>query len=199
MEQVYPQAAPTYSAAVTSPARAVSRSGSAEHPKQDNGQADWKLPAPLTVNLPPAARDTDTRGDDSRELTADADGFVLPPEQRKKLIRQNKRNNADDQKRRTKPAAVYGTRQDTTLRSGPRRFDLFVFRVHNDITDEDIKLFLNKEDVTVRELEILSSDNAWTKSYRVSVETKSIDMMLQPEFWPDGIGCRRFWRKSLSK
>jgi hypothetical protein len=41
-------------------------------------------------------------------------------------------------------------------------------------------------------------DGSWTKSYRVTVECNNINDILNPEFWPDGIGCRRFWRKKVT-
>ena len=85
--------------------------------------------------------------------------------------------------------------QSTLIRAGSRRYEVFVFRVHNDIEDDQIKQFLTNEDAKVRELEPVSQMDAWTKSYRVAVETNDLDVMCHPEFWPDGIGCRRYWSK----
>jgi len=89
----------------------------------------------------------------------------------------------------------FGTRKSTVIRAGPRRQELFIFRIHADISDDDIKQFLVGENVVVHELERLSKDDSWTKSYRVAIETNDLSALLQPDFWPDGIGCRRYWRK----
>ncbi len=100
---------------------------------------------------------------------------------------------------RPKPKAVFGTRQSTVLRSGPRRHDLFVFRVDDNIEDDSIKEFLAGENVKVHDLERVSRDDAWTKSYRVTVETSDLTAILTPDFWPDGIGCRRFRRRKTQE
>lgn len=70
-----------------------------------------------------------------------------------------------------------------------------MFRVHEDITDEALKGFITGEKLTVNELERVSKDNSWTKSYRVVVGGDDLSMILEPDFWPEGIGCRRYWRK----
>ncbi len=49
--------------------------------------------------------------------------------------------------------------------------------------------------VKVHELERVSRDEAWNKSYRAIVETDDISDLLNPDFWPEGIGCRRYRKK----
>jgi len=126
------------------------------------------------------------------------DGFVIPPMQRKKLMKQQRRDKADSTPR-VKPNTVYGTKKSTTIRSGPRRHELFVFRVHNEIDDENIKQFLVDENVNVHELERVSREDAWTKSFRVVISSNDLSAVLNADFWPDGIGCRRFWKKKTEQ
>ena len=109
----------------------------------------------------------------------------------------NQGNSRRDDGVRPKPKAVYGTRQSTILRSAPRRHELFVFRVDKEIADDSLKDYLTEEGKVnkIHELKCVSLDNSWTKSYRVLIECKDVNDILSPDFWPDGIGCRRFWRK----
>ena len=62
------------------------------------------------------------------------------------------------------------------------------------ITDEEIREFLVEEKVKIIELKCVSNEDAWTKSFHITVECNNLDSVLQPDFWPDGIGCRRYWR-----
>lgn len=85
------------------------------------------------------------------------------------------------------------------LRAGPKRHEIFVFRVHNDITDDSLKEFLTGEHLTVIDMECVSQDSSWTKSYRIVIESNDLSAILDPDFWPEGIGCRRFWRKKAQQ
>lgn len=127
----------------------------------------------------------------------DDDGFSIPTRQRKAAARREKREH--EPKARPRPKAIYGTKTGTTLRSGPRRQEIFVFRVHREITDDELKTFIANENMAVKELECVSRDDSWTKSYRIVIECNDLGALLNPEFWPDGIGCRRYWRKRIEK
>ncbi len=154
--------------------------------------------AGLTVHLPPERGDAMTRPPADAQRDND-DGFVLPADQRKRNNRLLKRAANDAKpKPKPKPKAVFGTRQSDILRSGPRRFDLFVFRVDNSIEDDNLKSFLTSENIVVHDLERVSRDDAWTKSFRVTVVGADLSVILNPDFWPNGIGCRRFRRKNTT-
>jgi len=89
---------------------------------------------------------------------------------------------------------VYGTKQSGKLKSGPRRTELFVFRVSKDIDIDSIKTYLTDEGVAVADIERTSSEQAYTNSYHIIVEGVDPSMVLSADFWPEGIGCRRYWR-----
>ncbi len=185
-------ASPPHSGAKTAARTAsVTNAFSGTRPKDTSTSA---YVMPLTVALPPVPGDQAT-------AAAPDDGFTLQPAQLKRQRRQQNMDSVNkydtDTRTRSKPKVVYGTRQSSTLRAGPRRHDLFVFRVDNDITDEMLQDYLKDNHVTVRELECISQDGSWTKSYRITVECNDISGILNPEFWPDGIGCRRFRRKRV--
>ena len=42
----------------------------------------------------------------------------------------------------------------------------------------------------------MSNENNYTKSYRVVVEGRELETLYDPEFWPDGVCCRRFRHKA---
>ncbi|KAJ8251755.1 hypothetical protein GJAV_G00225100 [Gymnothorax javanicus] len=154
----------------------------------------------LRVNLPLISP---SQADGGMDLPAamdeDSEDFRLPVEQRKKLQRQQKNHQrATQPQARLRPKSVYGTRKDTSIRSGPRQFEYFVFRVHSDITVDDLNGFLDDSEeskVRVHELECISRDNAGTKSYRLVADVAEPSVLLDPNFWPDGIGCRQYYRK----
>ena len=58
---------------------------------------------------------------------------------------------------------------------------------------------LLQDHMTVKELECVSRDDSWTKSYRIIVECNDLAALLNPEFWPDGIGCRIYWREKIQQ
>jgi len=169
----------TYASVTTPKVKATSNSLS-------DGKQNACVPPILTVALPP---ENSRKPMMEKMAPTDSDGFMLQAQQRKAYGRQQRRDG------KAKPKVVYGTKSDTTIRAGPRRHELFVFRVHSDIKCEEIKQFLRNENVVVNDLELVSKQDAWTNSYRVVVETADLDFILKPDFWPDGIGCRKFWRK----
>ena len=78
-----------------------------------------------------------------------------------------------------------------------RRFllELFVFNVDCSTDENCIKEFLKEEQVKVIEMECVSHKEAWTKSFRVLVTADDPVCTLDCDFWPLGIGCRRFFKK----
>jgi len=180
MAEVHKQIRPSYAKiAQTNPTRTIGNTGydsNVRVPVSDQ-QID---PPKLMVNLPP--------------LHSKPDITDEPDEQPWQDIRKRPNRNRP---KRGKPPAIYGTRQGTSLRAGPRRHSLFVFRVHADIDETSITNFLTNENVTVANVERLSREDSWTNSFRITVESDDISGLLSPEFWPDGIGCRRYYSRKI--
>ena len=78
------------------------------------------------------------------------------------------------------------------------RYELFVFRVNENATADDIKDYINCDTMAVIDIDFMSNENNYTKSYRVVVEGRELETLYDPEFWPDGVGlcCRRFRHKA---
>ena len=53
---------------------------------------------------------------------------------------------------------VYGKREGTGLKSGPKYSDVFVFRIHSDVTNDELQEFVTNEGVVVNELKQVSKD-----------------------------------------
>lgn len=100
---------------------------------------------------------------------------------------------------------MFGTKSGTTLRSGPRRAEFFIFRVHRDIKSNDLTEYIENEHASmcddnsstfkVSELERESRDDAPAHYYRLLVEGTDFSPLLNPDFWSDGIGCRPYYRR----
>ena len=79
---------------------------------------------------------------------------------------------------------------------------MFISRVSQDVTEEDIKTYLNtrigdeEENIIVKEL--ISGSNG-LKCYMVAADFKHKDQFYQPSFWPQGVGYRRFDFKLYEK
>lgn len=104
-------------------------------------------------------------------------------------------NNKKKRPKKQQSKAVFGTKTDCNFKSGHRRTELFVFRVHPDVTAETMKGYIEQAGVTVAEIERLSTNNTISQSFRVLVGAGDPDNLLTEEFWPSGVGCRRFFKK----
>ena len=97
-------------------------------------------------------------------------------------------------KGRARPKVCTGSRTGTSFGAGPQRADLFVFRVKNEFCEDDVVKYLSDQKVNAVTIERVSRDDAVTKSFHVVVECFDIKSVFNPEFWPLGVGCKRFYK-----
>ena len=126
-------------------------------------------------------------------VAASRDTFVLPKYHEKKAAR--KQSAPSSPVKRTKTMVFYGTKISNTIKSAPRRLDLFVFNVDSSIDEERLREFISSEHVNVLEIERMSKEEPWTESFRVLVTAPNPRCTLDNDFWPRGIGCRHYYRK----
>ena len=126
-------------------------------------------------------------------VAASRDRFVLPKYHEKKAAR--KQSATSSPVKRTKTMVFYGTKSSNTIKSAPRRLELFVFNVDSSIDEERLREFITSEHVDVLEIERTSKEGAWTQSFRVLVTAPNPRCTLDNDFWPRGIGCRQYYRK----
>ena len=63
-------------------------------------------------------------------------------------------------------------------------------------TVDDIKDYINCDNMAVIGIDCMSNENNYTKAYHVVVEGRELERLYDPEFWPDGVCCRRFRHKA---
>ena len=93
-----------------------------------------------------------------------------------------------------RPNFIKGTRESDHVKGGFKYFDAFVYRVHNDTTDNDLKEFIESEGVEMFDFEKQSNESAFTQSFRIRFQTDDYNKVMSPEFWPQGICVRKFYR-----
>ena len=93
------------------------------------------------------------------------------------------------------PPVVYGTNSNATLKAGPRRHEICIFRVDSEIYEDQIKDFVKGNNRSVVNIEYKSLTDSWTKCYRLIMQCPDIEPLLDPSFWGNGIGVRRYFNK----
>ena len=201
------QHAPTFASATRTQSLVTDEATEAAVTKRTEWQRQQRN---LRVALPPPS----TIGGACEDGEDSDDGFSLPARQQRRVKRKERqterRNEAQrpQQQRpqqqhvqqatretgaRTRTKVVRGTREQCPLRAGLREF--FIFRVDKEHTADDIKVFIQEQEVTVIDISCVSHADSYTNSYHVVAQAKNVDNMSMPDFWPEGICCRRFYRK----
>ena len=118
---------------------------------------------------------------------ADGGGWQQTREQQRRRRRQELRDKS-----------VFGKREGTNLKSGAKYCDLFVFKVHNDVTLDELESWIKGENIGVESLKQVSHAESVMKSFHLKIEIKDKDKVMSEDFWPNGIGCRDFINFSRS-
>ena len=127
-----------------------------------------------------------TKNTENSSVTS-ADGFRLSREEIRKRRRVKQRRDA-----------VYGKRQHTSLRGGPKITELFIFNVCPDTSDNDLKDFIENEGIEILSLNCISHQESIMKSFKLSVDVKFKDTIMEADFWPEGIACRKYFRPRIN-
>ena len=100
-------------------------------------------------------------------------------------------------RRTRKGKAVYGKKQSDVLRAAPRRFEFVVFNITNDHGTESVRDYINNSDANVLVIKTLTTPNATTDRlmFKVDVNYKDRDSVMDSDFWPENVGCREFYFK----
>ncbi len=103
-------------------------------------------------------------------------------------------------KQRKKPAAV-GKRNNCAISGGQSLLDVFVSHLVKSTGAENLKSFIESENVTVIDIEKKSKDEARFESYKVTVERKHYEQLCgdgASNFWPDNVFCRPFVKPKVN-
>ncbi len=55
-----------------------------------------------------------------------------------------------------------------------------------------------KREIIVESFEKISHSDAQMQSFKVTVNTDDFDTVMDQNFWPEGVRCRRFYSKNFS-
>jgi hypothetical protein len=94
--------------------------------------------------------------------------------------------------RRPQRPYILGKKKHDTLTGGYEDQELFVFRVNKRMHDDCIRDYLDEHNIEVLDYELKSHPNARMKSFRVKINYKDYKTVMDSEFWPEDIACRRF-------
>ena len=90
----------------------------------------------------------------------------------------------------------YGNRASTSsFRAAPRVSKIFVCRVDQNVSDNDVKSWVTDSHIDVINFERKSKDEAMYKSFCVTVNFADEDKLLADDFWPDGVGYKKFFTR----
>ncbi len=91
--------------------------------------------------------------------------------------------------------AVFGRGDDDVISGGLQKHELFVFQVNKSKTAEEVKSYMERRELTVTSIKLVSVDVAASNSFHVIVHCMDIRLVMDPEFWPSGVGCRKFIKR----
>ena len=107
----------------------------------------------------------------------------------------NARNHTKRRQNRNRNPNISGTRiSNSGLSGAPRIFDLFVGGCEIGSTKEGIMDYCVENGVNVAKCDDLRNKSPWYKSYKLSMVESERDKLLVPEFWPQGIFVRKFYK-----
>jgi hypothetical protein len=106
-------------------------------------------------------------------VTTDTDGFQ-PVQRKKKII---------------------GTKKTDIPMSQPRTCALFVHRINPDIPADRVKDECTRGGAHVFEIEQVSKESSRFKSFKVVIDWEHMNQALNPNFWPEGVACKRWFTR----
>ena len=150
---------------------------------------------PASVSSPPRLNSSDsdvievpepveTRPNNSTSTKLPHDGFQVQREERRRQQR-----DANKQKRRP----VAGQSDAGGLRRSPMpTWHFFVYKVHKDDNVDEVREFVQKQDVIVSDLAKTSHNESKYNSFKLSISKEFAEKVLNADFWPKGIYIRRW-------
>ena len=75
---------------------------------------------------------------------------------------------------------------------------LYVGNIEVNANTDDIKAYIENQNVKVVELEDIARKHNRFKSLRLVIRKKDFDLIKNPDFWPEGIIVRKFFRKQTT-
>ena len=98
---------------------------------------------------------------------------------------------------------IVGSKKDdgkSNLKSAVRKTDIYLGICSLDTTSDDVKDYILKEiNVTIDECVPLNCKDPRCKSFRISLDMRDKDKLLEADVWPEEIMCRQFFHSRKVK
>ena len=132
--------------------------------------------------------DAVTRSEDSFQ-----DGWILVDSKKKRKLR-------DSEVKKRKPAGVTGSLKPSgglAFKAAVRVADIFVGRVHKDVSSDTIKNYLkNTFNVIIHNVEQLEIKSERVNAFKVTLELSDRDKLFSADKWAEGILVNKFYSRS---
>ncbi len=122
-----------------------------------------------------------------RSYNSQASGFQYPRRYIKKLQHKSRTSNVVTGKKATNGDTSFGFRGAPE----PDRH-LFIYRAENDMSVNDVEIYLNNQNISYKSIECLSNPNAKFKSFKLTVSVSKYQQLFNDDIWPNGIRVRPF-------
>ena len=101
---------------------------------------------------------------------------------------------------RRKDKKIVGSRKSpSTLKSAVKNVDLYIGNCGLEVTTDDLSNYISEQaSVNVNACEQLVSKYDHYISFKITLNIKDRAGLLEPEFWPEGIVCRKFYNPRKS-
>ena len=97
---------------------------------------------------------------------------------------------------RNKPIFGTGTADNCIIMSAPEpRRDIFITRVHCDVSKDKMYNYLISKNLTVLHLDCVSHPDAFSKSFKLSVPKSQYSLVFDPSLWPGDITVKKYISK----
>ena len=181
--------------------------GPPSHGQQSKTYREKVIGSVSSVNASSKRRRVNSKEDNNS--VKDSDGFVYPRDYQRKLDRRMLKstssvisrevNNQPITQNKSKKPGVFGKSKSTKISSFkgvPREIPkAFIYRCAQQANEKDVSEWLIEEKINVTDVKLASHENAFFKSFIVSVNKKEdFDKLLTGEHLPEGIGVRRYYR-----
>ena len=110
---------------------------------------------------------------------------------------QRRRNAQDDSRPSSRPKTIIGQKvKDGILsfKGADLTINKYIGRVHNDVTQEELRQYIVDAGISVVELETLETKHKRFQSFRLRVKRTDLDRIEQPDLWPEGVIVSPFFR-----
>lgn len=103
-----------------------------------------------------------------------------------------------NEKRNPTRKVKFGNRDSTDLRfkAVPRRHDFVVFNAPRGCDVDTVKTYITENGVNVLNIKRLSDEEWTSQSFHLTISHDDEPKVCEPEFWPNNIGYRRFYKQN---